>query len=137
MKLLVLFMCLNINAQTQETVTIQDQYFEFVTGKNEPIDVELLYRSTDESNDITNEDLRKLIKIATQTAKIGLKSRRSFIPIQYDIKYKYNKKGKHRYSVNITYAATNSYGAEMEDIIMIEYNKKFRETFGSIMLRSN
>ena len=134
----LLFMLTSIlTAQTIDNVTSSDEYFTYQTDKYGEIEVELIYKSTDALNNISDEILQKIIKTTFKTAKYGLKSRRSFIPINTIVKYKYHKKGKHRYSVILTYGGTNTYGGEVEQIITIEYNKTLRETFGSAMLRAN
>ncbi len=134
--LLIMFTCL-LQAQTDKTVTINDDYFTYQTDKYGEVEVELIYKTTQEPNNIDEKTLQKLIGLTFHTTRLGLKSRRSFLPMNVVVKYKYHKKGKHKYSVTLTYGGTNSYGGEVEDILIIEYNKKLRETFGSALLRAN
>ena len=138
-KLTLLFIMIAgiVSAQTDKTVTIEDKSFKYETERYGDVSVELIYKTTKPPNNMTDEQLQKVIGLTFYIAKNGLKSRRSFAPVHCIVKYKHHKKGKHKYSVSLTYSGTNSYGGEVEDIIIVEYNHKLRETFGSALLRAN
>ena len=134
--LLLLTVTISLSSQSLQTLTIQDNIFEYQTDNNGIVNALIDYKSTNESIDISDEDLRTLLVLSTYITKSGLKSSRSFVPISYTVKYKHSKKGKHKYSVQVYYTGTNSYGGEMNSLIKLEFNSKFKETLGSVLMRS-
>ena len=125
------------NGQVQETF-FDEGYLTFKTAKGGIVDVEITYKTNKANKDgekLDNETMLKLINLVNEIAPTSLKSRRSYVPLRYDINYKWNKKGKHRYGVDLSYEASNSYGGSVEDMMLLEFNSKFKETAGSLMLR--
>ena len=117
-------------------VEITDTKFLVSTAKNGDVECTLSYETTTEGQNISNENLRTLLLSANELVKMRLKSSRSFVPLHYVVKYKYKANGNHKYAVHVKYAATNSYGGEVEGFEMIEFNKNFAETVGSALMRS-
>ena len=138
--LLVTVLALNLSsAQTEKTintVSVLDTYFTHQTDKAGVVDVNLMYSTTKEGKNMSDSELRTVLVWANSVTQSMMKSRRSYIPFTFVVKYKWNKKGNHKYAIHVSYAGTNSYGGEVEGFQMYELNKKFKETFGSIMLRS-
>tara|TARA_R110000764_G_C10838053_1_gene363704 strand:+ start:198 stop:629 length:432 start_codon:yes stop_codon:yes gene_type:complete len=136
--LVMVALTLGINAQKiTSTLTTDVNFIEYQTAKNGTVDVNFIYTDKVESETMTDEDLNTIVNYALSATQMTLKSRRSFIPLSMSVKYKFNKKGKHKYSVHLSYAATNSYGGEVEGFEMFSFNKKLKETMGSILLRTN
>ena len=135
--ILLLFIPLISLAQVQETF-FSEGYVTFKTAKGAVIDVDITYQTNNankEGEKIDDETMLKLINMANAIVPTTLKSRRSYIPFTYGITFKWNKKGKHKYAVAVSYEATNSYGGSVEDTMFLEFNSKFKETAGSVMLR--
>ena len=123
--------------QVQETF-FDEGYVTFKTPKGEIIDVDITYRTNSKNKageKLDNETILKLIKMANAIVPTTLKSRRSYVPFSYGIVFKWNKKGKHKYGVNVSYEGTNSYGGSVEGMSLLEFNSKFKETAGSLMMR--
>jgi hypothetical protein len=135
--LVLLFIPLMSIGQIQETF-FDEGYVTFKTPKGEIVDVDITYRTNSKNKAgevLDNETILKLIKMANAIVPTSLKSRRSYVPLTYGIVYKWNKKGKHKYGVNVSYEGTNSYGGAVEDMMLLEFNAKFKETAGSLMMR--
>ena len=135
--LLLLFVPFISIGQVQETF-FDEGYVTFKTPKGEIVDVDVTYRTNSKNKAgelLDDETILKLIKMANAIVPTTLKSRRSYVPFTYGIVYKWHKKGKHKYGVNVIYEGTNSYGGSVEEISMLEFNSKFNETAGSVMMR--
>ena len=125
-------------SQIQE-VNIDEGFVLYKTAKEGEIEVPFYLRDTDKSQ-VVMDDLMTMLTYTNSAIKVTLKSQRSFIPLSYTYKVKPNRSGKpkkQKYSVILSYEATNSYGGAVEDIASIEFNAKLRETAGSVMLRMN
>jgi len=123
--------------QVQETF-FEDSYLTFKTAKGAVVDVDITYKTNNANKSgekLDDETILKLINMANGIVPTMLKSRRSYIPFSYGITYKWHKKGKHKYAVAVSYEGTNSYGGSVEDIAFLEFNSKFKETAGSVMMR--
>ncbi len=117
--------------------TIGESYYFFKTQKYGEVEVFFSYEQKNPGTEIDQAVMQSLIDVAMTTLSYSLKSRRSLVPLSVFFKYVNHPKGKHRYKVNISYEATNSYGGEVEGFHMMEFNKKFKETVGSVMARMN
>lgn len=124
------------NAQVKE-VFQEESYLTYDTSKYGQVDVTYSYDQKNEGDALDDETIKNLIGRAIELTKSTLKSRRSFVPITIMFKYVNHPKGNNRYKVTIWYEATNSYGGAVENVSFIEFNKKFRETVGSVMSRMN
>ena len=133
---LIIFIGQYAFAQIQ-SIHLADGYAVYKTAKGGEIEPTLSYETKVEGEDIDEETITKLINMANNLIIPTLKSRRSYAPLGYQVKFKPKKNGKHKYSVWVSYAATNSYGGEVDGFEQIEFNHKFRETAGSVMLRMN
>lgn len=125
-------------AQIQE-VNLEEGYILYKTAKEGEIEVPFYLRDTEPSQ-VVMDDLLSMLNYTNSSTQMVLKSRRSFVPLSYTFKVKANKSGKpkkQKYSVWLSYEASNSYGGAVEDIEMIEFNSKLKETAGSVMLRMN
>ena len=135
--LLLMFIPIMSFGQVQETF-FDEGYVTFKTPKGEIVDVNITYRTNSKNKageKLDEETMLKLINMANAIVPTTLKSRRSYLPFTYDIVYRWNKKGKHKYGVNVSYEGANSYGGSVEGIVLLEFNAKFKETAGSIMMR--
>ena len=135
---ILLFFLVSVTTFGQiKSIHIEDSYAVYKTSKNIDVEPSLVYETKVKGSNIDNETIIKLLRLTNAAIKTTLKSSRSFVPINYHVIFKPKKNKKHKYSVRINYAATNSYGGEVDGFETLEFNHKFRETVGSAMLRMN
>ena len=141
-KLITLFTVLFISAhsysQIQE-VNIDEGYILYKTAKEGEIEVPFYLRDT-EPFQVVMDNLLAMLNYTNSSTQMMMKSRRSFVPLSYTYKVKPNKSGnpkKQKYSVWLNYEGSNSFGGTVEDIEMIEFNSKLRETAGSVLMRTS
>jgi len=134
---LVAVLAFNLSNAQVKNVFKESSYLTYNTDKYGEVDVTYSYEQKNNGDALDDETIKRLIDEAISLTKSTLKSRRSFVPMTITFKYVNHPKGKNRYKVNIWYEATNSYGGAVESVSLIEFNKKFRETVGSLMSRMN
>ena len=128
-----------ISAQIQ-SINIEEGFVTYKTAREGEIEVDLFFHKDTNASDLDEAVLKQLLDYTNLAISSTLKSRRSYVPLNYTYKFKPNKKGKKKkdkHSMTLNYEATNSYGAPMEDFAQIEFNAKLKETVGSVMLRTN
>ena len=134
----VFFITASAYSQIQE-INIEEQYILYKTAKEGEIEVPFYLRDTEPSQ-VVLDDLLVMLNYTNSSIKMMMKSSRSFVPLTYTFKVKKNKSGKpkkQKYSVWLKYEGSNSYGGAVEDIEMIEFNAKLRETAGSVIMRTS
>lgn len=120
-------------------INIDEGFVLYKTAKEGEIEVPL-YLSDTEKSQVILDDLMTMLTYTNTAIQVTLKSQRSFVPLSYVYKVKKNRSGKpkkQKYSVILSYEATNSYGGAVENSASVEFNSKLKETAGSVMLRMN
>ena len=133
-----------ISAQIQ-SINIEEGFVTYKTAREGEIEVDLFFHKDTNSSDLDEAVLKQLLDYTNLAISSTLKSRRSYVPLNYTYKFKPNKKGKKKkdeHSMSLNYEARygiawGAIGVALEDFAQIEFNAKLKETMGSVMLRTN